>query len=190
MCYINENNNCQFANLQNQDLRTIAAEGLCKLLLNRRINDSNLISRLIILCYNPVNANDDYLRQCLSVFFNQFVTRVPDAYEMLENVYFSTLRVLCKAPDTSPLQEIDPYHVSRFILNLTRSDKGSGSYVHNNFAFAMLAEILNPESEIDKETLVKSLPNLNTQIEDGPSKQNLQEAVKNVRSMVHWSFFA
>ncbi|XP_020300506.1 condensin complex subunit 3 isoform X2 [Pseudomyrmex gracilis] len=169
-------------NNENQDLRTIAAEGLCKLLLNRRINDSNLISRLIILCYNPVNANDDYLRQCLSVFFNQFVTRVSDAYEMLESIYFSTLRVLCKAPDTSPLQEIDPYQVSRFILNLTRSDKGS--YIHNNFAFAILAEILNPESEIDKETLVKSLPNLNTQIEDGPSKQNLQEAVKNVRSML------
>lgn len=167
-------------------MRTIAAEGLCKLLLNRRINDSNLISRLIILCYNPVNANDDYLRQCLSVFFNQFVTRVSDAYEMLESIYFSTLRVLCKAPDTSPLQEIDPYQVSRFILNLTRSDKGS--YIHNNFAFAILAEILNPESEIDKETLVKSLPNLNTQIEDGPSKQNLQEAVKNVRSMVYRSF--
>ncbi|XP_011876337.1 PREDICTED: condensin complex subunit 3 [Vollenhovia emeryi] len=172
----------------NQDLRTTAAEGLCKLLLNQRINSSNLISRLIIMCYNPVNADDVYLRQCLSTFFDCFVTRVPNAQEMLEGAYLPTLQVLCNAPDISPLQEINAYHISRFILSLTRrgcqKTNGQTFYTHNNLAFAMLAEILNPESKIDQEILIKSLTHLYIQIEDGLSKQNLQKAIKNVTNMV------
>lgn len=172
----------------NQDLRTTAAEGLCKLLLNRRINSSNLVSRLIIMCYNPVNADDIYLRQCLSAFFDCFVAHVPDAQEMLEGAYFPTLQVLCNAPDISPLREINAYHISRFILSLTRRgcQKTSGQmfYTHNNLAFAILAEILNPESKIDQEVLIRSLTNLCIQIEDDLSKQNLQKAIKNVTKMV------
>lgn len=175
-------------NLQNQDLRTTAAEGLCKLLLNQRISSSNLISRLIIMCYNPVNADDFYLRQCLSAFFDCFVARVPDAQEMLEDAYFLTLQVLCDAPNISPLQEINAYHMSKFILSLTRQGcqktNGQTFYTHNNLAFAILAEILNPESKIDQEILIKSLTNLCIQIEDNLSKENLQKAVKNVTNMV------
>ncbi|XP_019888432.1 condensin complex subunit 3 isoform X2 [Ooceraea biroi] len=189
-----EKSSCNFVKIltglldnPNQDLRTIAAEGICKLLLNKRISSNSLISRLIILCYNPVNADDVYLRQCLSAFFDYFVTCVPDAHEMLENSYLPTLRVLCNAPDVSPLQEIDIYHVSRFILSLTRRERqkdGQTFYTHNNLAFAILAEILNPESKIDQETLIKSLTNLHIQIEDGTSKHSLLEAVENVANMI------
>ncbi|XP_014473567.1 PREDICTED: condensin complex subunit 3 [Dinoponera quadriceps] len=172
----------------NQELRTIAAEGLCKLLLNRRINSSNLVSRLIILCYNPANADDIYLRQCLCAFFDHFVVRVPDALEMLENAYFPTLRVLCNAPEISPLQEVDVYHVSRFILSLIRrSCQKSGEqtfYTQNNLAFDILAEILNPASNIDQETLIKSLTILHIKIEDDPSKENLLEAIEKVTDTI------
>ncbi|XP_029671804.1 condensin complex subunit 3 [Formica exsecta] len=175
-------------NNTNQDMRTIATEGFCKLLLNQRISSSSLISRLIILGYNKANIDDIYLRQCLSVFFEHFIVRVPEAQEILESSYFPTLRALCDAPDVSPLREIDTYHVSKFILNLTRRGyQKTGDqtfYTHNNLAFAILAEILNPESNIDKDTLIKSLTNLCIQIEDAPSKQNLQEAIENVTKMV------
>ncbi|XP_067204623.1 condensin complex subunit 3 isoform X2 [Linepithema humile] len=172
----------------NQDLRFIAIEGLCKLLVNQRISSSSLISRLIILCYNPVNANDLYLQQCLSTFFGQFIICIPDAQEMLENAYLPTLRALCNAPDISPLQEIDGYHVSRFILSLMkqkcRKSNGKPLYNHNNLAFTILAEILNPESKIDQEILVRSLPNLYIEIEDSQSKQNLREAIENVMKTI------
>ncbi|KAG7202630.1 hypothetical protein KM043_009811 [Ampulex compressa] len=170
----------------NQELRTIAAEGLCKLILNRRISGSRLLSRLIILCYNPANDGDIYLRQCLSSFFDYFVKHIPDAQEMLEGAFMPTLQVLCNAPDMSPLQEIDPYDVARFILSLTRIDKpGVGTYcAHNNLAFAILAELLNPDTKIDHETLIKSLKNLDIQVDDHPSKENLLEAVNKVLTMV------
>ncbi|XP_025155533.1 condensin complex subunit 3-like [Harpegnathos saltator] len=190
-----EDNSCNFVHIltglldnANQELRTIAAEGLCKLLLNRRISSSSLVSRLIILCYNPANADDIYLRQCLCAFFDHFAIRVPDAPEMLESAYFPTLRVICNAPDISPLQNIDTYHVSRFILtSIRRSSQKFGKQVfdtHNNLAFAILAEILNPDSAIDQETLIKSLMVLCVQFEDGPSKGNLQEAIEKVTNMV------
>ncbi|KYM96379.1 PREDICTED: condensin complex subunit 3-like [Cyphomyrmex costatus] len=173
----------------NQDLRTIAAEGFCKLLLNQRINSSSLLLHLIIMCFNPVNVDDIYLCQCLSAFFDCFIGCVPDAQEMLESAYLPTLQVLCNAPDFSPLQEINAYHVSRFILGLTRRgcQKSSGQtfYTHNNLAFAILAEILNPESKIDQEILIRSLTDLCIQLQDDNlSKQNLQKAIKNVTKMV------
>jgi hypothetical protein len=41
---------------QSADMRTVAAEGLCKLLLNDRIKSPNLVSRLLIMWYNPVTG--------------------------------------------------------------------------------------------------------------------------------------
>ncbi|XP_076748823.1 chromosome associated protein G [Xylocopa sonorina] len=172
----------------NQELRTIAAEGLCKLLFNQRISSSSLLSRLIILCYNPTTNGDFYLRQCLSAFFDNFVVRVPDALALLEEAYLPTLHILCNAPEISPLQEIDPYDVSSFMLNLTRfriSKPGMENYcVHNSLVYSILADILNPNSRIDKRTLIKSLPNLQLELDNDTSKQNLREAAKKVSDMI------
>ncbi|XP_033356774.1 condensin complex subunit 3 [Bombus vosnesenskii] len=190
-----ERGNCNFIKIiaglldnANQGLRTVAAEGLCKLLLHRRITSSSLLSRLIILCYNPVNDSDFYLRQCLTGFFDNFVTFVPDAHMLLEEAYLPTLQILCNAPDISPLQEIDPYEVSGFILNLTRLETrkpgGENFCAHNSLVFSILAEVLNTESNIDKETLIKSLKDLHLELDDNTSKKNLQEAIDKVMEMV------
>lgn len=169
-------------------MRTIAAEGLCKLLLHQRISSSNVLSKLIILCFNPVNDNDFHLRQCLSVFFDNFVTRVPDSHELLEQAYLPTLQILCKAPEISPLNEIDAYDVSRFILNLTRfgnPKSGVEHYrSHNNFAFMILAEILNRNSKIEATILIRSLKDLRIEIDDNASKENIREAINKITEMV------
>ncbi|XP_076234312.1 chromosome associated protein G [Calliopsis andreniformis] len=189
------NANCNFIKIltglldnANQGLRTIATEGICKLLLNRRISGPSLISKLIILCYNPVNDNDYYLRQCLTGFFSYFTIRVPDAQQMLEEAYLPTLQIICNAPDISPLQEIDSYQVSKFILNLTRHRtrklEADNYCAHNNLVFEMLAEVLNPMSNIDQETLIKSLKDLHLDIDHDTMKKNLEEAVNKVYDMV------
>jgi hypothetical protein len=41
---------------QSAGTRTVTAEGLCKLLLNNRIKSPNLVSRLLIMWYNPVTG--------------------------------------------------------------------------------------------------------------------------------------
>ena len=41
---------------QSADIRTAAAKGLCKLLVNDRIESPNLVSHLLIMWYNPVTG--------------------------------------------------------------------------------------------------------------------------------------
>ena len=50
----------------------MAAEGLAKLLLSGRLVSAKLLSRLLLLWYNPVTADDNYLRHCLGAFFPVF----------------------------------------------------------------------------------------------------------------------
>ncbi|KAK2582335.1 hypothetical protein KPH14_004672 [Odynerus spinipes] len=172
---------------EDKNLRTIAIEGFCKLLVNCRINSSTVLVRIIIMYYNPVSSDDAYLRQCISSFFNQFVQKVPYNQEMLEETFFPILRILCNAPDSSPLQEINPYDVAMFILNLTRNREGSKMYtyrVHNSLAFAILAEILNPNSKIDKHVLIKCLRNLHLEIDDNVAQQNLEDGTEKLLLMV------
>ncbi|KAL2719211.1 Condensin complex subunit 3 [Vespula squamosa] len=174
----------------NQDLRNIATEGLCKLLINRRISSSTLLARLIIMYYNPANNDDPYLCQCISSFFDQFILYVPFNQEMLEEAFFPVLKIICDAPEISPLQEINLYNVAAFILNLTRNrgkeSESINTYcVHNNLAFAILAEILNTNSKIDKDVLIKCLKNLDIQIDDNLSKEDLKDGIEKVLLMVN-----
>ncbi|XP_046435032.1 condensin complex subunit 3 [Neodiprion fabricii] len=173
----------------NRDLRTIAVEGLCKLLLHRRISSPSLVARLIILWHNPVTDNDSYLRQCLSYFFNHFGTVVPDSQEMLERSFLVTLKMLANAPDTSPLHEIEPLKVAQLILHLTKTeaqDRLLGYCAHNNLALAIIAEALNSDSCIDPKLLIRSLRYLHIHLEDDSMRKCLQESVKRLSEQVEF----
>ncbi|XP_054016614.1 condensin complex subunit 3-like [Hylaeus anthracinus] len=191
-------NNCNFIQVlvglldnANEEVRTVAGEGIAKLLLHRRINSSTLLSRLIILCYNPVNDGDFYLRQCLSAFFNNFLIRVPEGQKMFEEAYLPTMKLLYTAPNTSPLQEIDPYHISRFILNMTRQDifkPTPETYcAHNNIVFIILGEVLNPNNFIDQEMLLRSLLHLHLNIDSDTFKERLQITIQKVSETINSS---
>lgn len=174
-------------------MRTTATEGLCKLLINRRINSSTLLSRIIIMYYNPTNRDDTYLCQCISSFFDQFILYVPYSQEMLEEAFFPVLNIICNAPEFSPLQEINPYEVASFILNLTRnrskrSESISTYCVHNNLVFGILAEILNSDSKIDKDVLIKCLKDLNIEINDNLSQEDLKDGIEKVSLMVSFNY--
>lgn len=54
---------------QSNELRTVSAEGLAKLLLSGRITSPKLLSRLLLLWYNPTSEEDQHLRSCLGAFF-------------------------------------------------------------------------------------------------------------------------
>lgn len=103
---------------------------------------------------------------------------------MLEQAFFPTLKTLANAPDSSPLQAITPYHVAEFIIGLTSSRNhkpGSESYsVHNNLALSILAEALDPNSELDEQTLLKSLKYLDIRFEDNVLKDNAREAADKI----------
>lgn len=57
---------------QVSDLRTETAEGLAKLMYTGRITSAKMLSRLVLLWYNPVTEDDTRLRHCLGVFFQLY----------------------------------------------------------------------------------------------------------------------
>ncbi len=57
---------------QTSEVRTVAAEGLAKLLLSGRVVSHKLLSRLLLLWYNPITEDDTHLRHCLGAFFTVF----------------------------------------------------------------------------------------------------------------------
>ncbi|XP_063368423.1 condensin complex subunit 3 [Cydia amplana] len=100
--------------------RLIIVEGLCRLLHLGQIESPSILSRLMLLWFNPATVEEDLLRQTIGVFFQTFPANVDGAQEQIQKATLPTLRTLANAPSSSPLSEIDQEAVVRFIVSLTR----------------------------------------------------------------------
>ncbi|CAG9791474.1 unnamed protein product [Diatraea saccharalis] len=100
--------------------RLIIVEGLCRLLHLGHLESPAILSRLLLLWFNPATVEEDMLRQTIGVFFQTFPANVEGAQEQIQKATLPTLRTLANAPSSSPLAEIDQEAVVRFIVSLTR----------------------------------------------------------------------
>ncbi|KAL4711777.1 hypothetical protein ACJJTC_005946 [Scirpophaga incertulas] len=100
--------------------RLIIVEGLCRLLHLGHLVSPGILSRLILLWFNPATVDEDMLRQTIGVFFQTFPASVDGAQEQIQKATLPTLRALANAPSSSPLAEVDQEAVVRFIVSLTR----------------------------------------------------------------------
>ncbi|KAJ8711296.1 hypothetical protein PYW07_008538 [Mythimna separata] len=100
--------------------RLIIVEGLCRLLHLGHLESPAILSRLLLLWFNPATVDEDMLRQTIGVFFQTFPTTVDGAQDQIQKATLPTLRALANAPSSSPLAEIDQEAVVRFIVSLTR----------------------------------------------------------------------
>ncbi|XP_006884592.1 PREDICTED: condensin complex subunit 3 [Elephantulus edwardii] len=137
------------------ELRTGAAEGLAKLMFSGLLVSSKILSRLILLWYNPLTEEDVRLRHCLGVFFPMFAYASRANQECFEEAFFPTLQTLANAPASSPLADVDMLNVADLLVDLTRPSglnpqtKDAQDYqaltVHDNLAMKLCNEILaNP----------------------------------------------
>ncbi|XP_071476753.1 condensin complex subunit 3-like [Diadema antillarum] len=150
---------------ESNELRTVAAEGLSKLLLSGRITSPRLLSRLLLLWYNPTSEEDQHLRSCLGTFFPiySFAGRVHQ--ECWEEAFLPTLRTLFNAPTTSPLAEVNPSNVAEFMVHLTNHTmltNGQASdiqeaTVHDNLALKLANAILEDPEAPGTRVLAKTL---------------------------------
>ncbi|XP_005148525.2 condensin complex subunit 3 [Melopsittacus undulatus] len=162
------------------ELRTDAAEGIAKLMFSGRLISAKLLSRLILLWYNPVTEEDTRLRHCLGVFFPLFAYANRSNQECFEEAYLPTLQTLLNAPATSPLAEIDVSNVSELLVDLTRpselqhqsktSQDDQGLTVHDSLAVKICNEILRDPMAPDVRIYVKALNSLEL---SGSSTENL-----------------
>jgi len=91
---------------ESSDLRSVVAEGMAKVLITGRVVSANVLSRLVILWYNPISEDDAQLRHCLGSFLPAFAFRSRKNQEVVEQAFLPTIRTINNAPSTSPLSHI------------------------------------------------------------------------------------
>ncbi|XP_062964601.1 condensin complex subunit 3 [Cynocephalus volans] len=159
-----------FLDSEVSELRTGAAEGLAKLMFSGLLVSSRILSRLILLWYNPVTEEDIQLRHCLGVFFPMFAYASRTNQECFEEAFLPTLQTLANAPASSPLAEIDITNVAELLVDLTRPSelnpqaKNSQDYqaltVHDNLALKICNEILTNPCSPEIRVYAKALSSL------------------------------
>lgn len=173
-------------------IRTIATEGLCKLLLAQRLSSVNLVSRLVIMLFNPANEGATQLLKALRTFFSLY-PNVKNIQDVLERAFMPTLRTISHAPNESPLLAIELENVAGFILQIidyARSKSAAQDHsAHNNLAVAILAEALTSDNDIDRSVLLKSLKHLNVDITSDQMKKDLINTIDEIAADVSNFFF-
>ncbi|XP_050194722.1 condensin complex subunit 3 [Myiozetetes cayanensis] len=169
-----------FLDSEFSELRTVAAEGIAKLMFSGRLISAKLLSRLVLLWYNPVTEEDTLLRHCLGVFFPLFAYANRSNQECFEDAYLPTLQTLLNAPATSPLSEVDINNVSELLVDLTRpsglklQSKNSQDYqeltVHDSLAMKICNEILTDPTAPDVRIYARALNSLEL---SNSSRENL-----------------
>jgi condensin complex subunit 3 len=152
-----------------ETLRSVAAEGLARLLFTRRVAPTpKLLTRLILVYFNPVNEDNDALRQSLSVFFPAFALSSPQHRISLETAFLPALRVLLDSPKTSPLRAVSPILVAQYVLHLlTMTSRDTLAYRElSKFGTDEGKEGFTDTSRTAQERLAESMLNALVELDD------------------------
>uniref|UniRef100_A0A8C1WVA1 Non-SMC condensin I complex, subunit G n=1 Tax=Cyprinus carpio TaxID=7962 RepID=A0A8C1WVA1_CYPCA len=172
------------------ELRTETAEGLAKLMYCGRILSPKLLSRLVLLWYNPVTEDDQRLRHCLGVFLQLYSRASRTNQECVEESFLPTMRTLFNAPVTSPLSEVDASNVAELFVELTRPSALvqpaaiQAVSVHDSLAVRICNEILRDVSAPEVRLYCKTLSWLEINTEPGPANSELQLLLKDILQYV------
>ncbi|KAK7863872.1 hypothetical protein R5R35_007206 [Gryllus longicercus] len=158
-------------------------QGLCKLLLAMRISSPKLLSRLILLWYNPVYEDDAHLHQILGQFFKIYATSCPVSQETLEQCFVPTINTVLNAPASSPLYQVDVDTVAKFLLDLTKSGVNRYSAevnIHNNLALQVCNEALKENYGPNEHEWINLLCLMELVLDDD-LKKNLQKMADKIK---------
>ncbi|KAI5087900.1 condensin complex subunit 3 [Silurus meridionalis] len=163
------------------ELRTETVECVCKLLYCGRMVSVKLLTRLILLWYNPLTEEDQRLRHCIGVFLQLYTHSHRAHQECVEESFIPTMRTLFNAPATSPLSEIDASNVAELFTELTRSsDRPQGASVHDSLAVRVCNEILRDTSAPEVRLYCKTLATLEISTDQGPANDELQQLLNDI----------
>uniref|UniRef100_A0AAZ3RBK9 UVR domain-containing protein n=1 Tax=Oncorhynchus tshawytscha TaxID=74940 RepID=A0AAZ3RBK9_ONCTS len=180
-----------FLDSEVSELRTETAEGLAKLMYSGRISSAKLLSRLVLLWYNPVTEDDTRLRHCLGVFFQLYARESRAHQECVEECFLPTLQTLLNAPATSPLAEVDVTNVAELLVELTRPSSlikpgdTQEVCVHDYLAVRVCGEMLKDPSAPEVRLYAKVLNSLELSA-DGNTTRDLVTLLQQV-TQVHYT---
>uniref|UniRef100_H2YZ39 Nuclear condensin complex subunit 3 C-terminal domain-containing protein n=1 Tax=Ciona savignyi TaxID=51511 RepID=H2YZ39_CIOSA len=125
----------------------------------------SVVSRLILLWYNPAIQEDRSVIFHISSFLDAFPYMSKEAHECIEYAFLPTLRVLFNAPRSSPYASVDINNVAELLVCITRpsiirkAELKDGS-AHDNLAVMISNEILSEPRSPHVNVLSKMLPML------------------------------
>merc|ERR1711963_67003 len=103
---------------------SVAVEGFCKLLLNGALADCKTFSTLALLFFNPITAENVYLRQTCALFFALYIPfgdRLEGGESRRDLVYSALLtcvKSVLNAPAESPLRDVQLQTFAGFFLSV------------------------------------------------------------------------
>ncbi|TRY60766.1 hypothetical protein DNTS_029618 [Danionella cerebrum] len=168
------------------ELRTETAEGLAKLMYCGRIHSAKLLSRLVLLWYNPVTEDDQKLRHCLGVFLQLYARGSRANQECVEQSFLPTMRTLFNAPVTSPLSEVDTSNVAELFVELTRASvlvqpsPAEEASVHESLVLRVCNEILRDVFAPEVRLYCKTLSWLEINTDPGSANTELKLLLKEI----------
>lgn len=114
--------------------------GFCRLIVHGVISNPHIIESLFLRYFNP--ASDIETNQVIGVFWEHLIYL--GKQELLQPCLISTVKTILNAPHDSPLLEIKPELILRFvIISTTKLLNVEGLNVHNVIGLSFLKEIEN-----------------------------------------------
>lgn len=140
-----------FDTCQETTISMALTTGFCRLILGGHYETTELISKIILKFFNPITCTE--INQILSVFFETLIQRGKQA--CLEKALLPTVSTILDAPHESPLREIKPDSVVKFVINSTMPcSHTSSSNIHNAIARSFLKHM---HEHISNKELLKVL---------------------------------
>lgn len=114
--------------------------GFCRLIVHGVITNPDITENLLLRYFNP--ASDIETNQVIGVFWEHLIYMRKQ--ELLQPCVINTVKAILNAPNDSPLLEIKPELILRFVIISTRKlINVEGLNVHNVLGLSFLKEIEN-----------------------------------------------
>lgn len=151
--------------------------GFCRLVLSDHFTSKELVSKLLVKFFSP--ATEHEVNQVLGIFFETLIKRRKQ--ECLAEALLLAVNVILDAPNDSPLQEIKPDSVIKFVVNSTQPIYcAPGLNIHNDIAvsfFSLMND--NPSNKELLKLLSKEI--LTLEVSADPSlRSNLENVSDNL----------
>eukprot|EP00123_Amoebidium_parasiticum_P015639 comp23079_c0_seq1/m.37019 comp23079_c0_seq1/g.37019 ORF comp23079_c0_seq1/g.37019 comp23079_c0_seq1/m.37019 type:complete len:997 (-) comp23079_c0_seq1:368-3358(-) len=139
----------KYLDSQSDELRTVAAEGFARLLINDRLTSAKVFASLVTLYFNPITEEDTQLRQCLTVFFEAYAFASHDHQLCIAEAFLPIIDTFLNAPKRSPLYQVDTKTVGLYLAHLTsfaslspETVKSHQTSVHDDIAIRVCNRLL------------------------------------------------
>lgn len=170
-----------FENNVDAKVQKTTVVGLCKLIVHGQLYSRDLVSRFLIMYFNP--ATEAETNQVLGVFFESLVKMKKQ--ESLHDALFPTLVTLLEAPCDSPLREVKMQTVIKYVIGATRPVFCSiGLNLHNTLALKLI-EVMKSNPENKEVLRVFTREMLTLEISEDPLlKKDIVAQIENLLKLI------